>query len=181
NSAKTVSALEFVSNLYTKQRATPTSDETKQNLPNGRTQDLFDGRIGMSVGIRSTITQIPPDRQPDMGMVSLPMGPGGRVTRDGPQAYGVGKGSKAEDAVWKFVIYMSSEPALEIFLSEQGTLPVRKSTATSTLWTKSLLPFEKAEVYEDAVAKSRAIQPPLKLTDIDKEFGAVWNDIIAGK
>jgi multiple sugar transport system substrate-binding protein len=117
----------------------------------------------------------------EVGSVGTPKGKIGPVNRDGPNASGLPTGTKNVDSAFKFASFISSEDAAPVYLASGRPVPVRTALLDSDIFKKSLKPFERLEVFQNAVKTLRAWRVPGKGPEIARAFAAEWDKIIQGQ
>jgi multiple sugar transport system substrate-binding protein len=117
----------------------------------------------------------------EVGSVGTPKGKVGPINRDGPNASGLPTGTKNIDAAFKLATFIGSEEAAPIYLASGATFPVRTALLESDPMKKSLKPFERLEVFQNAVKTLRAWRVPGKGPEIGRAFTAEWDKVIAGQ
>ena len=93
----------------------------------------------------------------DLGIAPIPSGPAGRFTTVNPTGAVVYKGTKAPDAAWEFVKYLTSPAAQEQLMQLKASLPVSKEVLAGPYAAA----FDGAKVFADSLAYAKP-KPSLK-------------------
>jgi multiple sugar transport system substrate-binding protein len=183
NQPAAVSAIQYVADLYIKDRVVTSSDEQKSLVSSGSA--FLSGRVGMEYGIARDAMTVPVEAAKkngfDLGLVPLPKGKAGRQNLDGPQAYAVGAATKSPDAAWELVKWWADETMQAERLELGASAPVRKSMQKHKSFTSALRPFESVATLEEAAKTVRAPYSPANLTDIEKVVDDNWQAILSGQ
>jgi ABC-type glycerol-3-phosphate transport system substrate-binding protein len=178
--APALEAADFVTNLYQTDKVVPLGDDAKQY----GSLAISSGRVAMYVGIKGNVAPITTAATQlgfQLGMAPTPKGKGGRANRDGPQAYGLVKSAKQQEAAWKYVTFMTNLETQKVRFQEHVTLPVRQSAAKLPEFKASLAPWESAEVWQDASLTTRPLPKPARYADITPVWNADWPKILNGE
>ncbi|CAA9240742.1 MAG: hypothetical protein AVDCRST_MAG77-1663 [uncultured Chloroflexi bacterium] len=174
-----IQAVQFLADLHTKDRVVAYGDEAK-DFPNG----VESGKVAMRFGNKDQAIEILNASAQNTfkpGLAPTPRGRGGRANRDGPQANGIGKGTKELDAAWAYMKHMSNLETQKIRLAANLTTPVRKSAAKTTEFTKSLYDWESAAFWQDAADTTRNLPKPSRYTDINTAWRASFDKVLKGE
>jgi multiple sugar transport system substrate-binding protein len=180
NEPPAVEALQWYADLYLKHQVVNFGGATTPDFPSG----FFSGRVGLLYAAKGdTAAQVGSLSKADfaLGMAPAPKGKTGRITRNGPTAFGVVQGGPNGDAGWRWVRFMSGPQAAAIFFQHQTTLPVRPKFAQLPEFAQSLLPWENKDLWLESQATSRALSQPTSYNDIATMWLATWADILAQK
>jgi ABC-type glycerol-3-phosphate transport system substrate-binding protein len=172
-------AAQFITDLYVTEKAIPTGADAQQ-FPGG----IESGRVAMRLGIKgqtALVTQKAAQANFEVGMAPTPKGASGRANRDGPQAYGMIKGTKQQDGAWAFVKYMASLEAQKVRLITKVTAPVRKSAAKLPEFAQSLDKWEVGEWWLEAASTTRSLPKPSRYADIDKLWVDAFTKMVGGQ
>jgi ABC-type glycerol-3-phosphate transport system substrate-binding protein len=91
------------------------------------------------------------------------------------------KGGKHQDAAWEYASFQSSVEAEKIFLADKVTVPWHKSTVGSPDFTRTLYPWQSAQVYTETINKVRPTIYPSQFTEIQKVYTTAYNSVYAGE
>jgi multiple sugar transport system substrate-binding protein len=176
-------AIKFQADLYMKHNVAPLPQQA-QGLVNG----FLSGRVAMLNSVKSGVPgmrDMAGELGIELGHAPLPQGPGGRFSRDGPNATGILSTSKFKEASWEFVKYMAGpkpgDPGGSRFEFEMNrALPCRKSLYGIPAFVDNLLPWEDAAVYARSSECVRAYSYPLpaRYSEINRSFRSHWDAIL---
>jgi multiple sugar transport system substrate-binding protein len=169
-----LAAIEQHTAMQTQLHIVPNADERK-SINGG----FNSGRIGMIYGIRANVSSFQ-DLPFQPGMTALPAGPKGRFCRNGPNALCLYTASKQQDAAWAYANWVSQAEAQKIAFDVKRSVPVRKSTANSTDFERTMYPWESAAVYREASDKVRAFPLPSTYNDVNKLFTTAYTNVLNG-
>lgn len=157
---KTVEALQFLTDLVLKYRATPTPAE-RRDLSN---DPLLLGRGGMRFTARFDARPIEEAAQAGgwrPGMVLPATGPGGKlVTRESPVSMAIGRGSKYPDEAWLVVRTWADAVGQRLYVGNGLGLPVLKSMWDAPFVKETLFPWEDLATYKRSVELAQSQVPP---------------------
>jgi multiple sugar transport system substrate-binding protein len=179
NQPAAIEAAQYLVDLYTKDLVIPVGDAAKQYAGG-----IESGGVAMRIGIKGQVNQVT-DRAKQanfqLGMAPMPKGKSGRVTRDGPQAFGLLKEAKQQDAGWAYVSYMAGLETQKARFDAKVTVPVRKAAAKLPEFARSLDSWEVGDYWIEAASVARNLPKPARYADIDKAWVDVWNKITTGQ
>jgi multiple sugar transport system substrate-binding protein len=138
------------------------------------------GKVGMAWAGRFRSIEVA-NATFEVGTVGTPKGKLGPINRDGPNASGLPTGTKNVDTAYKLSTFIGSEDGAPFYLSSGRALPVRTALLESDIFKKSLKPFERLEVFQNAVKTLRAWRVPGKGPEAGRAWKAEWDKIIAGQ
>lgn len=176
---KSVEGWDYIASLVT-QHVAPTPAES-QALPGGSLGGFNSGRIAIYYGIRQSVYQFKEDG--NWGVVPMHKMPDGKeYTRDGPNALGLTKLSKHPDEAWTYLRFATTR-GVELLMEARATAPTTKTLAKSEVWTKSLLPWEPAEVYDVAAKQVETkVLPHLPgMSEMDRLIQSAFDTIVLGE
>jgi multiple sugar transport system substrate-binding protein len=180
NEPPAVEALQWYADLYLKHQVVNFGAETTADFPSG----FLSGRVGLLYAAKGDLApQVGPLSNVDfaLGMAPAPKGKAGRITRNGPTAFGVAMNGPHGDAGWRWVRFMAGPQAAAIFFQHRATLPVRPTFAQLPEFSQSMFPWEKKDIWLESQATSRALFQPGSYNDIATMWLATWADTLAQK
>jgi len=148
NSPESVEALQFLQDLMHKYMVAPRPD-IESELGGF---DLFaTGKVGMMINNPSSVNQYRTITAFKWNVATLPIGKASRRgTGGGGSGWASGAGTKAPDAAWKFLKYISSAQAELDEVSVGATTPSRVSVGTSDKFLDPTKPPANAKGFVDA-------------------------------
>lgn len=173
-------AIQYQADTIMKYNAAPLPQQT-EGMPGGFTS----GHVAMQTsGIKAHVPGIV-EAGLDVGVAPVPIGPSGRVTRDGPNALGILSTTQNPDASWAWVKFMSGpEPGdpggMKFEFELHRALPTRKSLYDAPEFVDNLLPWEDLDVYRNASESVRALTLPSRYGDVNSAWVSHWEAILAG-
>jgi multiple sugar transport system substrate-binding protein len=179
NQPPAVEAAQFLVDLYTRDLVVPVGDAARQFMGG-----LESGGVAMRIGIKGQVSQATEragQANFQLGMAPVPKGRAGRVTRDGPQAFGLLNEARQQDAGWDYVRYMAGLETQKVRLEAKVTVPVRKAAAKLPEFARSLESWEVGDYWIEAVAATRNLPKPARYADIDRAWLDTWNKITSGQ
>jgi multiple sugar transport system substrate-binding protein len=172
-------AINYQADLFLRYNVSPRPDQA-EGMPEG----FQSGRVAMRTGgIRANVPGIV-EAGLDAGILPVPSGPAGRVTRDGPNALGILSSSKNTQATWEWVKYMAGpkpgDPGgMKFEFALHRALPTRKSLYDAPDFVNNLLPWEDLEVYRNASQHVRDFPLPTRYAEINSTWNEHWTGIMA--
>jgi multiple sugar transport system substrate-binding protein len=138
------------------------------------------GKVGMAWAGRFRSVELA-NATFEVGSVGTPKGKAGPVNRDGPNASGLPTGTKNIDTAFKLASFIGSEDGAPFYLASGRPLPVRTALLESDTFKKSIKPYERLEVFQNAVKTLRAWRVPGKGPEIGRVFVAEFDKMIQGQ
>jgi len=182
--AAATDALQFYADLRTRYGVVAEGDEASALLGStGATAFRTTGRVAMYFGIKDAIPALAagpgPGFQP--GVAPLPKGKSGRFDRNGPNSYMIVNGSRQPEAVYQLIAWMTTAEYQAFPFKIGGSIPVRRSQLQSGEFRRSLQPWEPFEVWKEAADADRALPISAQHIEIQRVFGAAYDQVRAGK
>jgi ABC-type glycerol-3-phosphate transport system substrate-binding protein len=180
NAPPAVEALRWYADLYLKHQVVNFGAATTPDFPSG----FLSGRVGLLYAAKGDLAaQVGSLSKAEfaLGMAPAPKGKAGRITRNGPTAFGVTANGPNGDAGWRWVRFMAGPQAAAVFFRHQTTLPVRPAFAQLPEFAQSMLPWESQAIWLESQATSRALAQPGSYNDIASMWLATWADALAQK
>ncbi|HEV2124539.1 MAG TPA: extracellular solute-binding protein [Chloroflexota bacterium] len=158
---QTVEALQFLTDLMLRHRATPSLPERKEL---GK-DPLLLGRGGMRYTARFDARPIDEAAQHDgwqPGMVLPATGPSGKVvTRESPVSMAIGQGTKHPEDAWLVVRTWGDAVGQKLYVGNGLGLPVLKTMWDQPFVKETLFPWEDLATYKRSVELAYIQVPPV--------------------
>jgi ABC-type glycerol-3-phosphate transport system substrate-binding protein len=170
--------------LRTKYGVVAEGDEASALLgATGATAFRTTGRVAMYFGIKDAIPALAAGTGPGFqpGVAPLPKGKAGRFDRNGPNSYMIVKDSRQPEAVYQLIAWMTTSEYQAFPFKIGGSVPVRRSQLQSGEFRRSLQPWEPFEVWKEAADVDRALPISARHIEIQRLFGAAYDQVRTGK
>ena len=166
DSPEAVEAIQFVKDLYWKHKATTSPSMNAASL--SATADPFmSGKIGMRIAGAWMTPSYRKIKDFDWDVAPLPKGKKRAASANG-LAHSICEKTKHPEEAWKFVKFLSSPPAQEIYAKTGRAIPILKKMANSEVYLNpELKPYNK-KVFLDEMEYAH-----------DLEFTANWNEWVS--
>lgn len=138
------------------------------------------GRVGMAWAGKFRSIEVG-NAEFDVGMIGTPKGKTGPVNRDGPNASGLPVGGKNLDQAYTLARFFGGPEAAPVYLASGRPVPVQKALLDSDAFKKALKPWERLEVYQEAINTVRAWRIPGRGPEIGRAWKAEWDKVIVGQ
>jgi multiple sugar transport system substrate-binding protein len=140
------------------------------------------GRLGFLFGGRFWGPMLRQIKDFEVGMWHHPKGRAGRFHRNGPNGYGVVAGAKNPDEGWEFVKFYAGPGAQALLFTGGRNVPATSRKEDGEAFRKSLMPWEKEEVYLEATRNMKAVAPlPAKWGPMNEVYGSAWGEVLLGQ
>jgi multiple sugar transport system substrate-binding protein len=140
------------------------------------------GRIGFLFGGRFWGPQLRPITDFEVGMWHHPKGRAGRFHRNGPNGYGVVSGAKQPEEGWEFVKFYAGPVAQALLFTGGRNVPITTRKEDLEAFRKSLMPWEREQVYLDTNKNMRALAPqPAQWGEMNNVYGKAWSEVLLGQ
>jgi multiple sugar transport system substrate-binding protein len=157
---KTIEAIQFLTDLVIKYRATPSPSERKELGGD----PFFLGRSGMISTARFNARPIRENSEKagwQPSMVLPPTGPSGKlVTRESPVSMGIGRETKWPEAAWVVVRTWGDPVGQKIYVENGLGLPTLKSMWDQPFVKETLFPWEDLQTYKRSIELAFIQVPP---------------------
>jgi ABC-type glycerol-3-phosphate transport system substrate-binding protein len=171
--------MQFQMDLTSRYRVTPSIAELGA-IQGGAVTAWYVGRLTIINSIRERAPDFEKLASSQKGHVPWPSGKKGRFNSDGLNSFSIYGQTRYRDQAWQFVKFLTTT-GHEIVLVAGSTNPIRKAMRNDPKYIKSLLPWEKAEVYHDASETAMLVFMPPRFTDIDRVLQAGWTKAANGE
>lgn len=148
--------------------------------PPAKTDVLFQaGKLAMFHAGRWPLQTYGPAKFTDFEITTLPAGTTS-ATVIGSDGYGVGAGSKNQDAAWALVKYLGSKPVMETLVAvtaASGSIPARKSLALSA----AMAPPKNYELFYKSTTGGKPVPAGTHFPDVSAVFDRYMSKLMANE
>jgi multiple sugar transport system substrate-binding protein len=138
------------------------------------------GRVGMAWAGKFRSIELT-NAEFEVGHVGTPKGKVGPINRDGPNASGLPVGTKYVDQAYQVGKFFGGPEAAPAYLASGRPVPVQKTLLDSDAFKKALKPYERLEVYQQAINSVRAWRVPGRAPEINRAWQTEWDKVLVGQ